>query len=240
MQYLNVLPDWDMFQTVHDYSGFHAAARCVSGGPIYITDVPGKHNMQLIGQMTGITAKGKTVIFRPSVLGKSIYPYTGYDDDLLLKVGSYHGESSCGIKSDGCQLSCIGGSQTGTGILGLFNISARPLLEMIPLADFPGVMAATEYVVRAHNTGKVSKPAKPGASDSLTAMSLDVRGYEILCAFPLTSYSGLKHKDGRTCTLGLVGKMTGCAAIVSSSVRQRENGRVLATTRLKALGVLGP
>ncbi|PWI73367.1 glycoside hydrolase family 36 protein [Purpureocillium lilacinum] len=222
MQYLNVLPDWDMFQTVHDYSGFHAAARCVSGGPIYITDVPGKHNMQLIGQMTGITAKGKTVIFRPSVLGKSIYPYTGYDDDLLLKVGSYHG-----------------GSQTGTGILGLFNISARPLLEMIPLADFPGVMAATEYVVRAHNTGKVSKPAKPGASGSLTAMSLDVRGYEILCAFPLTSYSGLKRKDGRTCTLGLVGKMTGCAAIVGSSVRQRENGRVLATTRLKALGVLG-
>jgi hypothetical protein len=91
MEYLNVLPDWDMFQTVHDYSGFHAAARCVSGGPIYITDVPGEHNLDLIGQMTGLTPKGKTVIFRPSVLGKAIYPYIGYDDDLLLKVGSYHG-----------------------------------------------------------------------------------------------------------------------------------------------------
>lgn len=91
MEYLNVLPDWDMFQTVHDYSGFHAAARCVSGGPIYITDVPGQHNMDLIKQMTGVTPKGKTVIFRPNNLGRAIFPYIGYDDDLLLKVGSYNG-----------------------------------------------------------------------------------------------------------------------------------------------------
>lgn len=93
-QYLNVLPDWDMFQTVHDYSGFHAAARCVSGGPVYVTDVPGEHNMDLIGQMTGTTPRGKTVIFRPSVAGKTINPYTGYDDDALLKVASYNGKSA--------------------------------------------------------------------------------------------------------------------------------------------------
>lgn len=90
MSYLNVLPDWDMFQTVHEYSGFHAAARCISGGPIYITDVPGEHDMDLIGQMTGPTPQGKTVIFRPSSLGKTVDPYIGYDDDLLLKVGGHH------------------------------------------------------------------------------------------------------------------------------------------------------
>ncbi|KAM0504148.1 hypothetical protein ACHAP8_002553 [Fusarium lateritium] len=93
MSYLNVLPDWDMFQTVHEYSEFHAAARCVSGGPIYITDVPGEHDMNLIGQMTGLTPQGKTVIFRPSSLGKTVDPYIGYDDDLLLKVGSHHSKS---------------------------------------------------------------------------------------------------------------------------------------------------
>ena len=90
-QHLNILPDWDMFQTVHEYSGFHAAARCVSGGPIYITDVPGQHDIELIKQMTGLTPRGKTVIFRPSVLGKSIDQYVGYDDNSLLKVGAYHG-----------------------------------------------------------------------------------------------------------------------------------------------------
>lgn len=93
MQHLNVLPDWDMFQTVHEYSGFHAAARCVSGGPIYITDVPGEHDMDLIEQMSGRTPRGKTVVFRPSSLGKAVDPYIGYDDDLLLKIGSYHGEN---------------------------------------------------------------------------------------------------------------------------------------------------
>ncbi len=90
-QHLNILPDWDMFQTLHDYSAFHAAARCVSGGPIYITDTPGRHNVDLIKQMTGVTPRGKTVIFRPSVLGRSIDQYVGYEDDALLKVGSYHG-----------------------------------------------------------------------------------------------------------------------------------------------------
>ncbi|PNY24554.1 galactinol-sucrose galactosyltransferase 6, partial [Tolypocladium capitatum] len=222
MQFLNVLPDWDMFQTVHDYSGFHAAARCVSGGPIYVTDVPGEHNMDLIRQMTGVTPNGKTVIFRPSVLGKSTYPYMGYDDDSLLKVGSYHGRS-----------------QTGTGILGVFNISARQLTEMIPLSLFPGTVPSTEYVIRAHTTGKVSHPVSIGHQRSLIKTCLDVRGYEILCAFPSTPFSGTKHKDGWAANLGLVGKMTGCAAIVTSSVDQLETGRVSVVTRLKALGVLG-
>lgn len=91
-QHLNLLPDWDMFQTVHDYSGFHAAARCVSGGPIYVTDVPGQHDVGLINQMTGRTIRDKTVIFRPSVVGKSLDQYVGYDDEVLLKVGTYHGK----------------------------------------------------------------------------------------------------------------------------------------------------
>jgi len=93
-QHLNLLPDWDMFQTVHEYSGFHAAARCVSGGPIYITDVPGQHDFALINQMTGTTPRGKTVIFRPSVVGKTLDQYNGYEDDNLLLVGTYHGKFS--------------------------------------------------------------------------------------------------------------------------------------------------
>ena len=51
-QHLNLLPDWDIFQTNHTYSGLHAAARCLSGGLIYITDEPGVHDIKLISQMT--------------------------------------------------------------------------------------------------------------------------------------------------------------------------------------------
>jgi Raffinose synthase or seed imbibition protein Sip1 len=65
VQHLNVLPDWDMFQTSHPYSSFHAAARCVSGGPIYITDTPGEHDLNLIAQITAENVRGQTVILRP-------------------------------------------------------------------------------------------------------------------------------------------------------------------------------
>ncbi|KAF4972632.1 hypothetical protein FZEAL_9557 [Fusarium zealandicum] len=222
MSHLNVLPDWDMFQTVHEYSGFHAAARCVSGGPIYITDVPGEHNMDLINQMSGLTPQGKTVIFRPSVLGKTVYPYMGYDDDSLLKVGSYHGAS-----------------RTGNPILAIFNISSRPLTELVPFSSFPGADDTIQYVVRAHTTGKVSRPVKLDETGSLLVGSLPVRGYEIFSAFPLTRLSSKKHGAILTSNLGLVGKMAGAAAIFMNSIEERENGRVMIDTRLKAFGVLG-
>lgn len=92
MQDLNVVPDWDMFQTKHEWGAYHAAARCISGGPIYITDEPGKHDHGLLKQITGKTPRGKTVTFRPSVIGKAVDPFVGFRDNALLKIGSYHGK----------------------------------------------------------------------------------------------------------------------------------------------------
>jgi hypothetical protein len=85
-QHLNILPDWDMFQTRHKSAGYHAAARCISGGPIYITDVPGQHDLELINQMTALTTREKTVILRPSVVGRTIDVYTGYDEEYAIRV----------------------------------------------------------------------------------------------------------------------------------------------------------
>lgn len=221
-QHLNILPDWDMFQTIHDYSGFHAAARCVSGGPIYITDTPGEHNLDLINQMTGPTPRGKTVIFRPSVLGRALDQYIGYDDDAILKVGCYHGRAV-----------------TGTPMLGVFNISARPLTELIPLSRFFGVTSSMDYIVRAHSSGIVSPVMKPDSVRALLPVSLEVRGYDILSAFPLTQFNSDSLGSVHTANLGLVGKMTGAAAITASEYDWLHDGRVFLDTRVKALGVLG-
>lgn len=90
-QYLNVVPDWDMFQTQHPFGGFHAAARCISGGPIYITDKPGHHDLKLINEITGKKPLGGSIILRPDVAGKSISAYVSYQGKSALKVGSYHG-----------------------------------------------------------------------------------------------------------------------------------------------------
>lgn len=238
-QHLNLIPDWDMFQTVHEYSGFHAAARCVSGGPIYITDVPGEHDLDLINQMTGPSPRGKTVIFRPSVVGKSLDQYNGYDDDHFLLVGTYHGKFTrllIKIITD----SDTGAAVTGTGIIGFFNVSQRPLTELIPLSKFPGVVEAQYYIIRAHSSGLVSKPIQVVDANSLVTLSLGVRGYEIMSAYPLRGFFDEKKKETTwVANLGLLGKMAGAAAVVANHITKLENGKIVIDTNIKALGVLG-
>jgi hypothetical protein len=227
-QHLNILPDWDMFQTSHEYAGLHAAARCVSGGPIYITDYPGQHDLALIHQMTGITTRGKTVVFRPSTLGRALDVYVDYKNPAaLLKVGSYHGRALPG----------------GTPIVGVFNMAESEVSEVVPLARFPGVAEAAgkgfKYVVRSHVTGKVTPPVAAGEAGSLLNVKLGVRGYDVLCAFPLTKVALGTRGEVSVANLGLVGKMTGCAAVLNTVFKELENGRVLVDATLKALGVLG-
>ncbi|KAK4762334.1 hypothetical protein SAY86_008102 [Trapa natans] len=44
-------PDWDMFHSVHAAAEYHASARAISGGPIYVSDAPGKHNFELLKKL---------------------------------------------------------------------------------------------------------------------------------------------------------------------------------------------
>ncbi|RMD78472.1 MAG: hypothetical protein D6820_09895 [Lentisphaerae bacterium] len=41
-------PDWDMFQSPHEWGAYHAAMRALSGGPVYITDEPRKHDLDVL------------------------------------------------------------------------------------------------------------------------------------------------------------------------------------------------
>lgn len=43
--------DWDMFQTTHEYGKFHAAARSISGGPIYVSDKVDEHDFDIINAL---------------------------------------------------------------------------------------------------------------------------------------------------------------------------------------------
>ncbi|EEH05104.1 alpha-galactosidase [Histoplasma capsulatum G186AR] len=236
-QHLNVIPDWDMFQTSHPYASFHAAARCVSGGPIYITDVPGEHDINVINQMTAPTVGGNTVILRPSVLGRSIDVYHNYNEGKMLRVGAY-----------------TGWAKTGSGILGLFNVSAQKTSSMISILDFHGVSPGSEdeYLIRAHSTGRISRIIRPSDQDPLVAISLETKDWEILTAYPVRSFEmpNPLDKDKTTnieatttttsvAVLGLLGKMTGVAAIVSSDIFLVANRRLRFDVTLKALGTLG-
>jgi hypothetical protein len=80
---------------------------------------------------------------------------------------------------------------------------------------------------------------KPEDAASLIAGSLDVRGYEIFTAFPAIPLKGADHGNIWVASLGLVDKMTGGVALISSSIEMKDNGRVSVDVKLKALGVVG-
>jgi len=219
-QHLNVLPDWDMFQTSHSWASFHAAARCVSGGPIYFTDEPGKHDIRLIRQMTAQTPRGKTVILRPHRVGRAMDPYNAYDSSALLKVGTY-----------------VGAAHTGTGILGVFNVAGQYLSEFVPLSSFPGTEEGS-YVVSSFCSGEVSAPMGRGGQQAMVGIALETQGWDILTAYALRKFE-VKGKPISVTMMGLLGKMTGSAAVTGCDIYVESNGRLRVWVSLKALGVMG-
>ncbi|XP_022987600.1 probable galactinol--sucrose galactosyltransferase 6 isoform X3 [Cucurbita maxima] len=46
-----MLPDWDMFHSLHPAAEYHASARAISGGPVYVSDAPGNHNFELLKKL---------------------------------------------------------------------------------------------------------------------------------------------------------------------------------------------
>ncbi|TQV98630.1 raffinose synthase protein Sip1 [Cordyceps javanica] len=225
-QYLNVVPDWDMFQSAHEFADFHAAARCVSGGPLYITDVPGRHNVALLKRCTALTTLGKTIVLRPSVVGIALDPYLDYDSGALLKIGSFHGSGSGGIS-----------------IMGVFQTSDARHSCLTLLSEFRGISRAASYVVRAYTTGRVSPPLRfaddggGGHGPSLLATPSGPGGYEIYTAYELARFASRRFGAISVASLGLVDKMTGCAAIEASRVEM--GSKISVTSKLKALGVFG-
>ena len=251
VQHLNVLPDWDMFQTSHAYSGFHAAARCVSGGPIYITDYPGQSDIGLIHQMTAKNPRGDTVILRPSTVGRTISVYDSYDSGAVLKVACYDGRA-----------------EVGTGIMGVFNVSEKEVNFLFPITRIPGVTLNQPdqehyktWVVRSHVSRRLTRPITPMLpvrGGILVQGNLAVRGYDIWSALPVYGHYALDGgKILDVAVLGLLGKMTGACALEgsqftitgpassedefysNSSSHATVSKRLHIITTLKALGTLG-
>lgn len=219
-QHLNIVPDWDMFQTSHEWAGYHAAARCISGGPIYFTDYPGHHDIHLIRQISAQTIHDKTITLRPDTIGKTVDPYSSYESQTLLKIGSH-----------------VGNSTDGAGFLGVFNVSDERLSEFVNITDFPGTEDG-EFVIGSFNQGYISAPLSRKSAHPLVAIDVDTKRFDILTAFAYKKF-GLRGKSVGVANLGLIGKMTGAAAVVSTDMYVEENGRLRINTKLKALGIHG-
>lgn len=85
------VPDWDMFHSRHPAARLHAAARAVSGGPVYVSDAPGAHDGDLLRRL--VLPDGR--VLRPSAPGRpsadTLFCDVMRDGATLLKVGAPNG-----------------------------------------------------------------------------------------------------------------------------------------------------
>ncbi|XP_041999074.1 probable galactinol--sucrose galactosyltransferase 6 [Salvia splendens] len=95
-----MLPDWDMFHSLHPAAEYHGSARAISGGPVYVSDAPGKHNFELLRKL--VLPDGS--ILRPRLPGRPT-------KDCLFSDPS----------RDGVSLLKIWNINKHTGVLGVYN-----------------------------------------------------------------------------------------------------------------------
>jgi raffinose synthase len=80
------LPDWDMFHSLHASAELHAAARAIGGCPVYVSDVPGQHNVTLLKKL--VLPDGS--ILRAQLPGRPtrdcLFTDVGQDGTSALKI----------------------------------------------------------------------------------------------------------------------------------------------------------
>ncbi len=100
-------------------------------------------------------------------------------------------------------------------------------------------MASSEYIIRSHNSGKITPVTGHESRKTCLGVTLEVGGYDIFTAYLTTQLDSESNGRITTASLGLIGKMTGAAAIIANHFEFLPTGKVFSITRLKALGILG-
>ena len=182
--------------------------------------------------MSAPNPRGQTVILRPSNVGKTVGVYDRYEERGVLKIGAYDGRA-----------------ETGTGMLGVFNLAEQDISFVLPVTKIPGLSVPVgedkrerKWIIRSHVSKNITPPITPVVPftpETLLQGKLGVRGYDIWSALPVHSIK-LESGSIEAAVIGLLGKMTGACAIVDSqfSVTEGEK-RCKVQVQLKTLGTLG-
>lgn len=123
--------DWDMFQSTNPFGPYHAAARAVSGSPVYIADEPGKHDAALV----------RKLLFRDGTPARCEAPGRLTADCLMVDPFAEH----TAVK--------VFGTNPHGAVLGLFDVeTASPettVQATLSPEDVPGTKVA-RYAVWLH------------------------------------------------------------------------------------------
>ncbi|KAF3934608.1 Alpha-galactosidase [Dactylellina cionopaga] len=223
---LNVTPDWDMFQTKHDWGSYHAAARCISGGPVYITDEVGSHDLSVIKQITAKGRNGEAVILRPNGVARSLEFFTGFNEGRPVKIINTTGP-------DGYKIKLVGTFDLDGGKERTDMISMK---DVVGASDFVGEDSREkEYAVFSHN----SQSARLVGAESYIKTTVEKFGWDVTSISPTVP---VKTDGGsgevRIAVFGLLEQISGAAAV--KDVKIASGGTTVKVgVELKALGIFG-
>jgi raffinose synthase len=158
-------PDWDMFQSSHEWGAFHAAGRAISGGPVYVSDKPGHHDFALLSKL--VCSDGSVLrCDGPGLPTRDTLCADPTSDGTLLKIWNRNG--------------------TG-GVVGVFNArftgtrgEGAALRGVAGPQDIPG-FGAEEYACYAHCRRTLEVIPK----EARMAVTLGERGFEIFTMVPI-------------------------------------------------------
>jgi len=221
------LPDWDMFHSQHASAELHAAARAIGGCPVYVSDVPGKHNVPLLKKL--VLPDGS--VLRAKKAGRPtrdcIFADVGKDGTSALKVWNVNRESSAFPGATG-------------GVLGTFNVqgvawnfttnenqvvdpSPPPVKAAVRPHDVDSLRAIEgDFAVWSHRTGSLTVLPDGGSAIERT---LEPRDWEIFTIQPVQRIEDDPSSAVRWAPIGL-GRMlnSGGAVLDVGRLRDDENG----------------
>ena len=184
------LPDWDMFQSSHPAGAFHAAARAISGGPIYVSDKPESHDFDVLAKLT--ISGGRILRCQQPALPAL---------DSIFEDGRSVRRVTKIVNANEVQ-----GLPSPIGILGLFNCfysetEAQAVTGEYSAADVPRI-AANRFAIYHASNGEVTVAER----DQRFPVRLEGLGYDLVTVSPIHEGVAL---------FGLIDKYNGSRALES-------------------------
>lgn len=160
-----VTPDWDMFQSVHPAAALHAASRAISGGPVYVSDKPGEHDLGILARL--VLPDGRVLRCEEPALPADDVVFTDcYREPVPLKIVNRNGH---------------------TAVIGLFHClwaatDPGPVSGAFAVADARGLdPAVDDYALYFHQSGGCLRTTRA----TRHPVTLESHGFEIVTAAPV-------------------------------------------------------
>lgn len=152
-----VYPDFDMFQSHHPNAVYHALARTINNGPIYLTDKPGQQNFSVLNSIT--FADGKSIRSATSLLPS---------EDCLFQVQEP-------------KIFKAFSTTSGKGLLGIWNAADADTVNGYYKAGDVAGIKGNKFLLYRYFTGQYQVATK---TDSF-AIGLPRMGYDLVYVLPV-------------------------------------------------------